>query len=227
MRRTFPFLAAALIALLGGVAYGLRTDRWSISGDLQEAAARVADVPLSFGDWEGHDQKIDRRELAMAGIVGYASRRYENRRDGTAVGVLIVCGRPGPISVHTPDICYAGVGYELAGSPDRVPLTYAKPRRAAETMWADFVKQGAVVPTQMRIFWAWSTGGPWKAPENPRLAHASHGALYKLYVTHETPGPAGPVGEGRGFAFLQAFLPELDRALTRPPAKAVVAGAAG
>ena len=36
--------------------------------------------------------------------------------DATA---LILCGRPGPVSIHTPDVCYRGLGYEPTGSPSR------------------------------------------------------------------------------------------------------------
>ncbi len=219
MTRTIPFLVASLFTVLCGFAHGLRTDRWVVSRELQDAAARLAKVPAAFGDWEGLDQKIDGRELEAAGIVGYVMRRYENRRNGAALTVLLVCGRPGRISVHTPDVCYAGAGYVAAQSPERLPLNPGPTRPTAEVMWADFVKEKASVPAQLRIFWAWSTGGPWKAPENPRLAHASHRALYKIYTIRETAGPAGPVDGDPGVAFLKEFLPVLEGTLAPAPAR--------
>lgn len=216
--RTLPYLSAALLTVLCGVAHGLRTDRWVVSKDLQDAAARLDKVPTTFGDWLGRDETIDRRQMEAAGIVGHLMRRYEDRRNGAVVSMLLVCGRPGPISVHTPDICYAGAGFTMADDPARLPLTCGAPPHPAEAIWADFVKEKASSATRLRIYWTWSTGGPWRAPENPRLAHAAHRALYKLYVIHETNGPAGPVGDDPGLAFLRAAVPELERALTPAPA---------
>lgn len=216
MRRTIPFLLASLFTVLCGFAHGLRTDRWVVSKALQDAAARLDKVPTRFGDWEGRDQKIDGRELEAAGIVGYVMRLYENRRDGNAVSVLLVCGRPGRISVHTPDVCYAGAGFVAAQQPERLGVTLPD-RPPAEVMWADFVKEKASVPTQLRIFWSWSAGGPWAAPENPRLAHASHRALYKLYAIRESSGAPGPVEGDPGVAFLKEFLPALEGALAPTP----------
>lgn len=214
MARLMPFLVATALTLTCGVIHGLRSDRWSVSHELTDAVAQVQNVPLEFGDWVGHDTPLDSRELTAGGILGHISRRYENRRDGTAVGVLIVCGRPGPISVHTPDICYAGAGYEIAGKPERLSVSYGEPPQSADLFWSDFRKPESAVPTTLRIFWAWSSGGrPWSAPENPRLAHASYRALDKLYVTHETLGDAGPPEKDPTLAFVRDFLAVADRAL--------------
>ncbi len=214
MSRVMPLLAAALITTLCGVAHGLKSDRWSVSRELRDSSARVERVPAGFGDWVGTDSEIDRRSLEMAAITGYVSRRYVNRRTGSSFGVLLVCGRPGPISVHTPDICYAGAGYVIAGTPARFALTYGDPPHPAELFWADFDKPAAATASRMRVFWSWSTGGPWKAPENPRLTHAAHRALYKLYVTRELPGAGSPAAEDEAAEFLKELFPVLDQTLT-------------
>lgn len=213
-----PYLAAALVTALCGVAHGLKTERWAVSDELRTATARVKNVPLKFGDWVGREGELDGRTLEAGAITGYVSRRYENTRTGSAFGVLVVCGRPGPISVHTPDICYAAAGYAIAGSQARLPLTYGEPPRGAELFWADFAKPESLAPSKLRIFWTWSAGGPWHASDNPRLSHAAHRALYKLYVTRDSPGPAAPTGQDDEAAFLKELLPVLDRALIQPPA---------
>jgi len=173
----------------------------------------VARLPTGFGDWVGRDSEVDRRSLEAASITGYVSRRYMNPLTGSSFGVLLVCGRPGPISVHTPDICYAGAGYVIAGAPVRFALDYGNPPRPAELFWADFDKPEAASASKMRIFWAWSTGGPWKAPENPRLAHAAHRALYKLYVIRDAPAAAPPAAGDEAAGFLKDLLPVLDKTL--------------
>jgi hypothetical protein len=219
MKSTLPYLAATLIVVASGVVQGLRTDRWAVSHELRDAVARIDLVPMSFGDWAGQPTEIDRRQLEAADIAGGMTRRYVNRRDGRALDVLLVCGRPGPISVHTPDICYTGAGYVLRDGQVQAPLTYGTPPRIAEAWRGDFVKQNSVVPSCLRIYWSWSAGDGWKNPDNPRLVFAGHKFLYKVYVIRETSGPAGPAEDDPGGDFLKDFLPELDRVLGPPPAR--------
>src|ERR1700722_7933279 len=112
-------IVASLLAfamLVGsGLVYGQLTDRWGTSSALAQAVARLDRVPRSIGDWKGQDAKRDQinlKQFDRAQIRGYLVRNYRNERDGREIMVMLVCGRPGPIAVHTPDVCYAGAGYE-------------------------------------------------------------------------------------------------------------------
>lgn len=40
---------------------------------------------------------------------------YVHRTNGRAAAAMLMCGRPGPIAVHTPDVCYPGAGYRQVG----------------------------------------------------------------------------------------------------------------
>src|SRR3954451_18636542 len=122
MPRTLPIATALALVIAAGIVHGRWTLRWSKSHAVEAAVARLEGVPTAVGDWNGQELALDPRQLTMAEIAGHVTRRYVNRRSGAAVTVLLVCGRPGPISVHTPDICYAGAGYELAGPPTRESL---------------------------------------------------------------------------------------------------------
>src|SRR5262245_13740506 len=105
------------VAVVGsGAAAGLWTGRWGSTQALREAAARLDRVPLTLGDaWDGHPGELSDREIRIAELEGYLQRRYVHRRTGNIVSVLLVCGRPGPISVHVPEVCYAGAGFEATG----------------------------------------------------------------------------------------------------------------
>ena len=63
--------------------------------------------------------------------------------------VLLVCGRPGPVSVHTPDVCYAGVGYAMENPPVLYQPPSATP--SGEFWMADFVQQKSTIPTHLRM----------------------------------------------------------------------------
>jgi hypothetical protein len=173
---------------------------------------------MTIGDWRGRSLELNREQLAMAEIAGYVARCYEDPLSGTTVTVILVCGRPGPIAVHTPDICYAGAGYEPLEPPVRRRLLVGPSGTAAAFRHAVFAKSDTAVPTYLRILWSWTADGNWAAPENPRLVFAPHRVLYKLYVIRTMDAPERPIEDDPSLAFLEALLlPELKRALFADP----------
>lgn len=204
-----PVLASlALVATLG-VVHGLCVDRWGPSGQLQEATTALDRFPPAFGEWTGADLDYDPESLARAGIRRCVFRRYQVPQTREAVSVLLVCGRGGPISVHTPDVCYAGVGYRQVTDVTGSDVTDgAGVRHTFRT--ARFAKPGSVSKGQLEIFWAWSRDGSiWEGPENPRLSLARSPGLYKLYVVRETLAPSRAEADGPCQQFLRQALPAL------------------
>jgi hypothetical protein len=196
-----------------GVVHGYWTGRWSGSEALDAAVSRLNRIPDTIGDWHGATLEIDQRQLDQGEIDGYVSRRYEDRQGGRAVTILLVCGRPGPISVHTPDVCYRGLGYVPAAPPSPSVFGRQAGGPAAEFTAATFERRQATTPQLLRILWSWNAGGSWEAPEYPRLRFASSQALYKLYVIREA-SPLGRASDDSDIeSFLRLFLPTLDDAL--------------
>jgi hypothetical protein len=199
----------------------LYSHRGGDSEEIRAAAARLEGVPASFGDWTSTDAPLDPKQLRIAEAAGHVSRQYTNRKTGSSVSVLLLCGASGPIGAHTPEICYAGNGYEKSSNPKK--LTLALPDQGVATYWsAHFAKKSAFEPP-LRVCWMWGAGGEWIASENPRGEFALRGALYKLYVVRVEPRTAttsaasnapDPIQE-----FLTDFLPEVKKALA-PPAGA-------
>src|SRR5436305_14462199 len=101
-------------------------------------------------------------------MAGYLMRSYVNRRTYGSVQVLIICGAPGPTSVHTPDVCYRGAGFSMQGQAVR----HIEKRKNAVTpveLWtADFHRSQGLLTQHLRIYWTWSAKGEWVAPGNPR-----------------------------------------------------------
>ena len=210
-----PLAAVAAVALGVGVVYGVGTDRWRNSRELESALGRLEAVPLEVGDWKGTDVPYEAEDFARAGIKGAVNRTYKNTRTGATVSVLIVCGRGGPISVHTPDVCYAGTGYEALGAQERraVPVD---PAGEPAGFWAlQLGKPNAVVPTRLEIYWAWSTGGPFEAPDNARFTYARSPALYKMYVVREFAPTSRAAKDNPCEQFLRRVLPDFQAALAR------------
>jgi hypothetical protein len=203
------------LALVGtlGVVHGVWTDRWGPSGQLQQAVGALPRVPAAFGDWVGKDESLDADAMTVGGIKGAVYRRYKNPRTGESVAVLVVCGRGGPISVHTPDVCYAGAGYRQL-APEKRREVKPDDGPAGEFAVAKFRKLG-VVPAELEIYWAWSRdGATWQAPVNTRAALARYPALYKMYVVREYVPGSQAEGLDSCQNFLRRALPDIRQALS-------------
>jgi hypothetical protein len=211
--RGLPLAVLAVLAIGLGLVYGVETDRWRASQDLEAAVRRLQAVPAQVGDWKAIDLPFEAEELARSGIKGGLFRRYENARTGSAVSVLIVCGRGGPISVHTPDVCYTGAGYRAAGAQERKTVPVGPTGDRVEFWALQFAKPDAVVPTRLEIYWAWSAGGPFEAPDNPRFAYARTPALYKLYVVREFAPTSRTTKDNACEQFLAQAVPQFRAAL--------------
>jgi hypothetical protein len=207
-----PLLLTAVILSVAGVVHGIQTDRWRQSSQLEHALARLGHVPSTMGDWRGEDVPHEADDMARAGIKGCVFRSYQNPRTREVVSVLLVCGRGGPISVHTPDVCYAGAGYRQVTESRTKDVEWGDGRKGTFNV-ARFAKPG-VVPTQLEIYWGWSRDGrSWESPENPRLTLARSPALYKLYVVRQFVAGTREETANPAADFLRRALPDLGQAL--------------
>jgi hypothetical protein len=179
LRYIYP--ATALIAVLAsGVVHGLLTDRWKPALEPAEQAARLPLVPLVLGDWVGQDIETDSRQVGP--VAGYLHRRYLNRQTGAGVTIYLVCGRPGPVCIHTPDICYTATGHEIV-SQERLNLP--PDVGEGEFLTAKLRRSSSTEDQRLRIFWSWSDGNAWAVPDSPRLEFARRPVLFKLYLLRE------------------------------------------
>jgi hypothetical protein len=203
-----------LAALVGAaVVEGVRSNRWGVTADLTAAAARLDRVPAAFGDWTSQENPVDRKILDRAEAVGSVSRVYRNAKTGSAVSVMLLCGPAGPIGAHTPDVCYAGLGYAMSGG--EIKKTVTTPAGAATYWSARFAKDAA--DPGLEVNWAWGANDTWAAATAPRVEFAGHGYLYKIYATRGLPAaPAARPGAPEPdpvHDFLTEFLPVLRTAL--------------
>jgi hypothetical protein len=207
----FRITIAACLIIGAGYVHGSWTGRWGPSPEMAALAAQFASVPMTIGEWRAVPSELAADERKMAGAEAYLSRVYTNPGRGVSVSVLLLGGLPGKISTHTPEICYAGAGYDL-GVPAACDRRYGPEERPAGFRTAVAVRGGAH-PSKLRIFWGWHTSTGWTAPEAPRWDFASERTLCKLYVVRQTGGMAVEPDRDPCSDFLDIFLPELDRAV--------------
>jgi hypothetical protein len=210
MMRWFAALLASGALIACGIVHGFWTDRWVPPVATTEAAARLDTVPLELGEWDGQALEVKTGE-AGAGVAGCIKRRYVHRKTGTAVSLFLVCGRPGPVSIHTPEVCYGASGF-LVGSK--------KPYEADESgdkLWlADAIRTSATEETRLRLFWAWNGGSTWTASEDARLQFVHSPVLHKLYVVREMSSLSESNRSEPCEDFIRVLLPALRKTLFEP-----------
>jgi hypothetical protein len=210
----------AVILLVGG---RFVEDRWK--GEFKAVPVRLDSIAHDLDGWHGRDQKLEGQQAAWAQLgdgsnPGYIDRDYVHTATGRHVTVLLVWGRPDPVSEHTPDECYPSAGFAPVADKVKESVDAEASRPAAEFYVQDFAKTGPD-STRLRIFWSWNADGRWQAPDEPHEALARHhqyytyggGVLFKLYVIREMNGDAEAADAETCREFLSVFLPEFRRQL--------------
>jgi hypothetical protein len=182
-------------------------------------AAKLREVSFIVGPWQGQVAEIDSRQFTVTRGIAAIARRYTNGRTGESIDVMILYGRPGPVSEHTPDVCYVGAGYDPRTSPVHcdVPLTQSGP--SAEFWTGVYVKRRSKSQEALRILWTWSGDGKWTAPERPKVTFAPQGTIFKLYVIRAMVDEDEPIDTDPSKDFIRAFIPELNRTLFGSPTR--------
>jgi hypothetical protein len=208
IRQLLWFLPAAVF-VVDGYIHGINSARWREPKELQVAIVRLHNIPMDIGDWRGTELGLNPRVAQVAGFSAYVHRRYENSRNGAVVTFMVACGPPGPLSVHTPDVCYQGSGYVQAGEVKKFMVDSIGHSSA---FWASaFGKSTPIGPSQLRVCWSWNRGDGWTAADNPRFSFAGAPVLLKLYVTQGLAKEAEmPVGKDHCTDFLNVMLPVLE-----------------
>ena len=210
MIRAVAILLTLALLLTGGIVHGLYSDRWRTTRELEDGIERLPSVPLEVADWKGEEQPTKDDEFAQAGATGYWSRIY--RKEKHEILVILMVGRAGRMSVHTPEVCYQGAGYKISGSPRNHKLLGVAGDEVADFRTANFVKPGQA-HSELQLFWTWNAGEGWTAPINPRWQFAGKPALYKLYFSHAVAGLSASTPKRQMEDFLRSFIPALEDAL--------------
>jgi hypothetical protein len=208
MRTFSTWIAFGLLLLLtlgGGLIHGRLSNRWGPPEQMIEAGNRLNQISGEFGAWQvtasGHIEDSAKGMLQCAGDI---TRIYSDAAMQAKVDVSLLVGPAGTVSVHTPEVCFSTKNFELLGKRKRINV-----RDDAGTdhqFWMVEFRTKDLEERLLRVYYGWSTGGPWSAPDDARLEFAGSPYLYKLQL-HENISPDGDTEEV-GLSFLCNFLPE-------------------
>ena len=209
MMRWFAALTGSLALIACGIVHGFWTDRWVPPVETTQAAERLDAIPLELGDWDGEVNQVKAGE-GGEGVAGCIKRLYINRKTGVAVSLFMVCGRPGPVSIHTPEVCYGASGF-LVNPKDTFDT------ESGDSLWkTDVARTSATEEKRLRLYWGWNGGNGWTACDDARVRFVRYPVLHKVYVVRELDGltdssPSEPCEE-----FLHVLLPALRTTLFEP-----------
>jgi Protein of unknown function (DUF3485) len=183
------------ITVATGLVYGRASQRWGPAPDLAAAAKQLAGMPTEIGNWQVvNNIPMDDDAIRMLQCAGYVNRQYVNSQTGENVNVAITLGPSGPISVHTPEICYSSRDYTLLGDRKRFELPGSVDGQ--QSFWKVLFHPNNGTADSMAVCYAWTAGNRWEASDHPRFEFAGQTLLYKLQIA--SIGPEAAVSDKEG-----------------------------
>jgi hypothetical protein len=187
-------LAALAVTVVTGWVYGRLTQRWGVAPDLLAKAQHFESFPTDIGDWQLLEtEPLSELIQEMLLCAGYVNQKYVNKTTGETVWLAITLGPAGPISVHTPEICYSSRAYTI--EEQRAAVEVPAPSGKVHSFWRVTFRSNNPTADVLRVFYAWSTDGVWKASNSPRFEYGGRPALYKLQIS--SPIPAAEANASR------------------------------
>jgi len=144
-------------------------------------------------------------ELQMLSCAGYVNRKYVDRETGDVVSLAIYVGPPGPIAVHTPEVCYSSRDYTAEGARKRVDFPGSN--EIGHTLWNTRFRSNNAIGERLSVYYGWLADDAWTAAESPRFAYAGSPMLFKLQIA----APVPPADAAEQKDPCRAFLQELMR----------------
>jgi hypothetical protein len=212
--------ALVAVTLGAGWVHGRMTNRWGIAPDSNLAAARLRQpLPDRVGSWKlVREADLEPEVVRMLQCPASVSRVYEHEQTGDVISVAVLLGPPGPISVHTPEICYSSHDYAITKDREKTTLTDAANHE--HSLWEVRMKSNRIDGAQLRVLYGWTTGERWLAAEYPRFGYGGVSHLYKLQLASGASAAEALEDFDPAKDFLQQFVVQLQGRIvsSQPPA---------
>jgi hypothetical protein len=185
MRWSLAILCTALVGALtlaSGAIQGRMMFRWGIPAQMASAAGLLNGLPCQFGDWRlQSESEMDPESIRQLEPAAYVSGTYVNEKTREAVNVMVVLGPFGRIAVHTPEVCMDSQAFTIVQKRQATPV----PDRDGQphAFWGVTFRTTDVSQRLVRVYYGWSAGDGWSAPENARYAFVGSPYLYKVQLS--------------------------------------------
>ena len=169
---------AVALTIVGTFVHGNLTYRWDTNAKVDALVEAMGNVPTKIGAFElASKEALAEHAANQLQCFGDQIRTYRDPATNRKIQVALLMGPTGPISVHTPDICYSSRKFKKLGK--RAPL--AVTRIAGEDQfWSIQFQSRDLTGEFIRSIYGWSTDGLWQAPETARFEFAGEPYLFKI-----------------------------------------------
>jgi hypothetical protein len=210
-------IIVVVLTVASGFIQGRMANRWGPPKDLIAIGQQLEKVPAEIGPWQQvSSDEISEDIRKMMQCAGYFVRTYVNAESGEEVTVAVLFGPSRPMSVHTPDICFASRANVPIADPERIEIAGSEQR--ADAFFHQTYKTNSLAGGLVRAYWAWFADGRWSAPENHHFAFLTEPYLHKIQVVGDVLAGSESASDSPDTvqAFLTDFLPKLAPYLAEP-----------
>ncbi len=176
-----------LLTLSAGYVYGRYSQRWGPTVDLVAAGEHLQTMPQQVGDWQMLDElSMDVSAVDMLQCAGYTNRRYIHKKTGDTISIALIVGPPGPIAVHTPEVCYSSRAYTILDTNNTTTLDGLQGN--SHSFWKTTFTPNQITEDKLRVYYAWATrptdatSTTWTAATRRRYRYGAEPLLYKLQI---------------------------------------------
>jgi hypothetical protein len=209
----YPLAVCALLigTLWGGIQSGHTANRWGDNEGLLRAAEQLRKPPAGrLGNWRlQREEPFSEDVVQMLQCPAHFCRTYLNDQTGETINVAVVVGPPGPISVHSPEVCYSSQDFKVTGG--RTGTKILDRNEKEHSLWELKLQSSGANPMPLRVVFGWGTGGAWAASQNPRFDYAGLPYLYKIQLATAATDSSDENNTYQDF--LKAFLADLESCL--------------
>ncbi|MCA9235145.1 MAG: exosortase-associated EpsI family protein [Planctomycetales bacterium] len=200
-------LAAVILTGVSGFVSGKLTMRWGHSDALERASQRIEQFPHEIGDWVLQaPQPLTEDAIEKLECTAYLNGEFVHRQTGERVTVSLIVGPFGPMSVHTPEVCYPLAGYGALQTPQKLTIGAAGDAGENE-FWTTAFAPKELGGLPLQVYYAWYHNGHWMAPDWPRFDLGGDPALHKIQVASSYDATGKDAGAHPCYRFLIDFLP--------------------
>ncbi len=218
MNKLLPIIGITVLTALtfaSGMIHGRMSDRWGLPKSMLKEAEKLDKIPDTFGEWtfiEGSKEEFSETVANELECAGNTVRMYRNADTNAVVQVALFVGPPGPTSLHTPEVCYPARDNEII--EERQHVAIGEDEDSKDIFWGLTFESKGLQKKKIRVYYAWSPGDHWSAPESPRFSFASQPHLFKIQLSSNLPAMADLNEMDPCREFLEDFIPVLAKCLS-------------
>lgn len=207
-------VGAAVLLLASGFFRGAQANRLADSTGAEALSPfPLRDIPRTIDTWqvvEGSETMLDPQTTRITGSTDHVVRTYRDEMTGVTLSVLILYGPAGPVTPHTPQVCYPASGFAPVGDTVDRNIEFGSGEVAAFRS-SVFAKSGGRSVIFQTVYHSYELDGAWSPTIENRNLRRRNPGVFKVQIQRrsfeqEIRGENEPIE-----AFVAKLLPVIEK----------------